>query len=213
MYLFEIKKLGVKSPEKEILKAISFTVEPGSHLTITGPSGSGKSTILKVLATLQSYDSGDVFYKGKDLATLNPIPYRQEVSYCFQQPVLFGETVRDNLSFPFEIRNLLFDEEKARKMLQDVHLDSSFLDHPITKLSGGEKQRIALIRNLMFEPKVILLDEVTAGLDVETKEIVRALIERIHVAGTTIIEVTHDNDELAHATHLLEIVEGELTHE
>ena len=213
MYLFEIKKLGVKSPEKEILKAISFTVEPGSHLTITGPSGSGKSTILKVLATLQSYDSGDVFYKGKDLATLNPIPYRQEVSYCFQQPVLFGETVRDNLSFPFEIRNLPFDEEKAHKMLQDVHLDSSFLDHPITKLSGGEKQRIALIRNLMFEPKVILLDEVTAGLDVETKEIVRSLIERIHVAGTTIIEVTHDNDELAHATHLLEIVEGELTHE
>lgn len=213
MYLFEIKKLGVKSPEKEILKAISFTVEPGSHLTITGPSGSGKSTILKVLATLQSYDSGDVFYKGKDLASLNPIPYRQEVSYCFQQPVLFGETVRDNLSFPFEIRNLPFDEEKAHKMLQDVHLDPSFLDHPITKLSGGEKQRIALIRNLMFEPEVILLDEVTAGLDIETKEIVRALIERIHVAGTTIIEVTHDNDELAHATQLLEIVEGELTHE
>ena len=207
MTLFEIKNLVVKTPEKEILKGISLSIEAGSHLTITGPSGSGKSSLLKVLASLQPYDSGTISYQSENLLALNPIAYRQEVSYCFQQPSLFGESVRDNLSFPYEVRKQPFDEAQAIAALAKVNLDSSFLDQKISELSGGEKQRVALVRNLLFAPKVLLLDEITTGLDEANKTVVRDLIKTVQA---TIIEVTHDKDEIAAATSFIQIVEGEL---
>ena len=210
MIVFELKEMGVKNAENEILKKISLLVTEGEHLTITGPSGSGKSTLLKVLSTLQNYHSGEIFYCGQDLTTLDPVFYRREVSYCFQQPVLFGTTVRDNLEFPFKLRKLEFDEKLVLTKLSVVNLDENFLEKPITELSGGEKQRIALVRNLLFQPKVLLLDEVTAGLDADNKAIVRRLIEQMRAEGTTILEVTHDASEISGATRLVRIEGGEL---
>ena len=109
MKIFELDNLGLVSPEKIILEEISLSVEAGAHLTITGPSGSGKSSLLKLLAALVSPSSGRIVYQGRDLEDLDPVTYRREVSYCFQQPVLFGQTVRDNVAFPFEIRQIPFD--------------------------------------------------------------------------------------------------------
>lgn len=210
MIIFETKQLSVIIQDKKILKNISLKIEKGQHITLIGPSGSGKSTLLKVLGTHQSYQSGEVFYQEKELKSLNPIDYRREVSYCFQQPVLFGKTVKDNLAFPFELRKLPFDETKAIEMLQEVNLSEEFLNQEITKLSGGERQRVALIRNLMFEPKALLLDEVTTGLDKENKEIVTELIEKYHQKGMTVIQVTHDSDEINAAHEVIEIIEGEV---
>ena len=113
MKIFELDNLGLVSPEKIILEEISLSIEKGEHLTITGPSGSGKSSLLKVLAGLVSPSSGRLFYQGQDLEDLDPVSYRREVSYCFQQPVLFGQTVRDNMAFPFEIRHLPFDQKRV----------------------------------------------------------------------------------------------------
>lgn len=210
MKIFELKKVSVESSGKTILKAISLDIDKGAYLTITGTSGSGKSTLLKVLSTLQSYQSGDVMYAGQNLKTLDPVLYRREVSYCFQQPVLFGTTVRDNLTFPFQIRKLDFDEKKALTLLSEVNLDKNFLDKPLTELSGGEKQRVALVRNLIFQPQVLLLDEVTAGLDADNKAIVRQLIGRAQAMGVTILEVTHDATEILGATTLIRIEGGEI---
>ena len=213
MKIFELDNLGLVSPEKMILEGISLSIEEGEHLTITGPSGSGKSSLLKVLAGLVSPSSGRLFYQGQDLEDLDPVSYRREVSYCFQQPVLFGQTVRDNMAFPFEIRQILFDQKKVLAALARLDLGPEFLEKPIKELSGGEKQRVALVRNLLFEPKVLLLDEVSSGLDEKTKTLLRTFLNDLHQAGVTLIEVTHDQREIEEAEHLVTIVEGRLAHE
>ena len=213
MKIFELDNLGLVSPEKIILEEISLSVEAGAHLTITGPSGSGKSSLLKLLAALVSPSSGRIVYQGRDLEDLDPVTYRREVSYCFQQPVLFGQTVRDNVAFPFEIRQIPFDQERVLTALARLDLGPEFLDKPIKDLSGGEKQRVALVRNLLFEPKVLLLDEVSSGLDEKTKTLLRTFLMDLHQAGVTLIEVTHDQREIETAGRLLTIVEGRLAHE
>lgn len=139
---------------------------------------------------------------------IDPLMYRRSVSYCFQQPSLFGEKVADNLSFPYEIRKQAVDRERLLQLLHEVSLEADYLDKDITSLSGGEKQRIALIRNLIFLPKVLLLDEVTTGLDEDNKAIVHQLIERVHQQGVTIIQVTHDQDEITTAQNIIRIKKG-----
>lgn len=213
MKIFELDNLGLVSPEKMILDGISLSIKEGEHLTITGPSGSGKSSLLKLLAALVSPSSGLIFYQGQDLGDLDPVAYRREVSYCFQQPVLFGQTVRDNVAFPFEIRQIPFDQERVLTALARLNLGPEFLDKPIKDLSGGEKQRVALVRNLLFEPKALLLDEVSSGLDEKTKILLRTFLKDLHQEGVTLIEVTHDQQEIEAAERLVTIVGGRLVHE
>ena len=213
MKIFELDNLGLVSPEKMILEGISLSIKEGEHLTITGPSGSGKSSLLKLLAALVSPSSGQLFYQGQELGDLDPVAYRREVSYCFQQPVLFGQTVRDNVAFPFEIRQIHFDQERVLTALARLDLGPEFLDKPIKDLSGGEKQRVALVRNLLFEPKVLLLDEVSSGLDEKTKILLRTFLNDLHQEGVTLIEVTHDQQEIEAAERLVTIVGGRLAHE
>ena len=213
MKIFELDNLGLVSPEKMILEGISLSIKEGEHLTITGPSGSGKSSLLKLLAALVSPSSGQLFYQGQEMGDLDPVAYRREVSYCFQQPVLFGQTVRDNVAFPFEIRQIPFDQERVLTALARLNLGPEFLEKPIKDLSGGEKQRVALVRNLLFEPKVLLLDEVSSGLDEKTKILLRTFLNDLHQEGVTLIEVTHDQQEIEAAERLVTIVGGRLAHE
>ena len=208
--IFELTNVGFIADGKPILTDINLTVTAGEYITISGPSGSGKSTLLRLLATMLTPTSGTILYDGQPQNTLPKPEYRQAVSYCFQQPSLFGETVRDNLAFPFELRGQAFDEQQALAALNSVELPDAMLTAKITALSGGEKQRVALIRNLLFLPQVLLLDEVTTGLDAETKATVHALIEHHHQAGMTILAVTHDETEIAAASKLLTIKEGKL---
>ena len=147
------------------------------------------------------------------MGDLDPVAYRREVSYCFQQPVLFGQTVRDNVAFPFEIRQIPFDQERVLTALARLNLGPEFLEKPIKDLSGGEKQRVALVRNLLFEPKVLLLDEVSSGLDEKTKILLRTFLNDLHQEGVTLIEVTHDQQEIEAAERLVTIVGGRLAHE
>lgn len=210
---FELKNVGLSRPDKKILDDINLTIEKGTHLTITGPSGSGKSSLLRILSGLVSHNQGTLLFQGQDVLKLDPIPYRRQVSYCFQQPVLFGQSVRDNMVFPFEIRELAFEQDKVLKALSRLNLGPEFLEKPIKDLSGGEKQRVALVRNLLFEPQVLLLDEVSSGLDEKTKSLLRAFLKELNQEGVTLVEVTHDASELEQAKNLIRIVEGRLEHE
>jgi ABC-type uncharacterized transport system, ATPase component len=167
--IFDVQDLSYQVGDKEILKHISVEIEKGKYITVVGPSGSGKSTFMRILASMISQTSGKVLFNGKTVDSYEPTEYRQRVSYAFQQPTLFGKTVRDNLMFPFEVRNEEFDESKVKQYLKMVNLDESYLDKSVNDVSGGEKQRIALLRNLIFPPEVLITDEVTAGLDVENK--------------------------------------------
>lgn len=210
MTLFELQSVGLSDKDKSILTNINFSIAEGERLTLVGPSGSGKSSILKLLAGLLSANQGTILFQGKDIAELEMPIYRRDVSYCFQQPVLFGKTVEDNLRFPFIVRQLEFNTVRAVEALQKVNLSSDFLSKKIIELSGGEKQRVALVRNMMFEPKVLLLDEISAGLDAVTKGIVNQLLQEYHSSGNTLVEVTHDQSEIDNAQHILRIEGGHL---
>lgn len=210
MDIFEVKNLNYHVGDKKILSNINLKIADQSFNVITGPSGSGKSTLLKLFGYLISPTSGDIEYKNESLNHVVPSKYRQEVSYCFQSPVLFGKTVRDNLSFPYEIRQIPFDEKRANELLDSVGLQG-FMDKEVNDISGGEKQRVALIRNVMFVPNVLLLDEITSSLDAEKKAIIWDFIEKIHrEEHVTIISVSHQQEEIDNATNLIRIVDGKV---
>lgn len=103
--LLELKQVGYRTATTKIVNNISFTLQRGEFKLITGPSGCGKSTLLKMVASLISPDIGVILFEGHDITTLSPEAYRQQVSYCAQTPALFGDTVYDNLIFPWQIRH------------------------------------------------------------------------------------------------------------
>lgn len=177
---------------KQILKDISIDIEAGDFISIVGPSGSGKSTLLKLCCNLISPSSGKILIGGRDIMLTDPVKLRDKIRYCFQTPVLFGNTVMENLAFPYTVKNEGFDSAKAEKLFSFFCLDKSILKADIKKLSGGEKQRIALIRAIMLTPEVLLLDEVTSALDVENTRTVEKAIDTLNKSGVTILWVTHN---------------------
>ncbi|MEG0749731.1 MAG: ATP-binding cassette domain-containing protein [Carnobacterium sp.] len=208
--IIKLTQLSFKANDNLILNDINLSIEEGEFVTITGPSGSGKSTLLKIMASMISQTAGSIDYQGKRLEEYDPIAYRKEVSYCFQTAVLFGKTVQENLSFPYEIRQEAFNSEKAAAYLMKVGLNKTYLTKNINDLSGGEKQRIALVRNLLITPKVLLLDEVTSALDAENQLIVRHLIREMNqTESITVLWVTHNADEIAESDRVIQIVNGE----
>lgn len=209
--IFQLNNLSFEVDGQKILQNINFSVNEGDFITIMGPSGSGKSTLLKLIGLQIDFTSGSIKFKGKDISTYNPMDYRKEVSYFFQNAVLFGDTVRDNLAFPAEIREDEFNEARAIEGLEEVQLSATDLDKNINDLSGGERQRIALVRNLMYPPKVLLMDEVTSSLDKQNRENILEYVKGLNEKhNTTILWVTHNQDEIDASDRLLEIVDGKL---
>lgn len=214
MELFNLQNVMFNVNQQTILQNISMVIPKNSFTVLTGPSGSGKSTLLKLLGSLLSPTSGTIEYQGQPIDRLKPTEYRQQVSYCVQTPVLFGKTVADNLRFPFEIRHLDFDVNHADLLLSRVGL-AGFMNKSIHEISGGEKQRVALIRNVMFYPKVLLLDEITSALDEDNKAIIWKFIGELHHQHQiSVISVTHQQAEIKQATHVIMLKEGRvITHE
>ncbi|KRK47123.1 ABC transporter ATP-binding protein [Secundilactobacillus kimchicus] len=211
MALIELHHMGVTRGGQEILKDVNMMVDKGEMVTITGPSGSGKSTLVRVIASLMSETSGEVRYDGKQVSEYDPVMYRRRVSYSMQQPTLFGDSVRDNLAFPYDIRKVTFDEKRAIEGLEAVKLPSDYLDKPVDQLSGGERQRVALLRNVMFHPETLILDEVTAGLDSANKDVVHDIIKMFNETDhITILMVTHDQEEITAANRLLQVEAGRI---
>lgn len=178
-----------------ILNGISLNIKKGDCISIIGTSGSGKSTLLKICSDLISPTCGELLFYNKNYHDYDPISLRKQISYCIQIPYLFGESVYDNLSYPFQIRNQNIDTNKIIRFLEKLNLDKTYLEKDINSLSGGEKQRIALIRNLIYNPEILLLDEVTSGLDVKNAKKVEELVKEMNDNGTTVIWITHNLDQ------------------
>lgn len=209
--ILEAKNLHYEVENKKILEDINFTVDKGERVTIIGPSGSGKSTLLKLVGSLILPTKGEVLYAGKNIYDIKMTEYRQEVSYFFQNALLFGETVEDNLRYPYEIRSETFNQTKAEEMLENLQLDKSILTKSINSISGGEKQRVALVRNLLYQPKVLLLDEITSSLDAENRAIVKEHLKKLQSQDDiTVLMVTHNEKEIDHADRIIEVINGRI---
>lgn len=202
--ILQLKQVSFHIGEKTILENINLNVAPGEFKLITGPSGCGKSTLLKIIASLLSPSAGQILFGGQDINTLTPEAYRQQVSYCAQTPALFGDTVYDNFIFPWQIRGQQPDPDRFLGQLTRFGLAEDTLSKSINELSGGEKQRVSLIRNLQFLPKVLLLDEITSALDEQNKGKVNEIIHQyVRDEQVAVLWVTHDKDEISHADEVI----------
>ncbi|MBV8779826.1 MAG: sulfate ABC transporter ATP-binding protein [Phycisphaerae bacterium] len=186
---------------------VSFTVEAGQLVALLGPSGSGKSTILRMIAGLETPDSGHVYITG-DLAT-NQSVQKRNVGFVFQHYALFKHmNVYENIAFGLRVRRTPRREVRRRveELLGMVQLQAFAKRYP-QQLSGGQRQRVALARALAPQPKVLLLDEPFGALDaqvrVELREWLRRLHEEVHV---TSVFVTHDQSEALEVSDQLVIL-------
>ncbi|HCL50247.1 MAG TPA: methionine ABC transporter ATP-binding protein, partial [Clostridiaceae bacterium] len=195
MSILEFSNVSFSNEGKSILKNLNIRIESRDYISIVGPSGSGKSTFLKLCNNLISPSEGNISFNNKNVSEYNPIELRKEIAYCFQMPHLFGDTVMDNLSFPFKIRNKKVDMDRIKYLFSLFSMDEEFIDEKVLNLSGGEKQRIALMRTLMFTPEVLLLDEVTSALDSENTLIVENIINKLNNEGSTVLWVTHNDEQ------------------
>lgn len=195
---------------KNILAIRQLTL-PGSKVTcIIGESGSGKTTLLRLLNKMVSPDSGEIYYQNIPLSSIPATELRRKAVMLQQHPVIFPGSVGDNL-----LAGLKFAEkppapaEKLRETLALVQLRKE-LNNPAEKLSGGEKQRLALGRILLLEPDVLLLDEPSAGLDEDTEQlIINSLVDFSRQNNKTLIMVTHAKQIARdYAQYLVEVHNG-----
>lgn len=204
--LLAVQDVTLAVQGRTLLAPVSLQLYAGETLLLTGPSGSGKSTLLKIIASLLEPDSGQILFQQRDIYSLKVEHYRQQVSYCFQTPQLFGDTVYDNLALPWQLRQQQPSREQLVAALRSLHLSADMLDKNVAGLSGGEKQRVALLRNLQFLPQILLLDEVTSALDEPNKQRVNQLIAALVAEkGLAVIRISHDVQEIDAAEHILRL--------
>lgn len=192
--MLELKNISKKFKDKEILSNFNLKVEENKILAIVGPSGGGKTTLLRMLAGLESIDSGEIIFNGENLP-LNELEKRNLLGFVFQDFQLFPHmTVLENLVIsPVQTMGIKKDEAEAKaiKLLEQLGLEKHYKSYPYS-LSGGQKQRVALARAMMIEPKIIGYDEPTSALDPELRLEVEKLILQNKKLGVTQIVVTHD---------------------
>ncbi len=155
-----------------ILNQVNLSILGGQRIGLVGPSGSGKSSLLRAIAKLDRCDSGEVRFDGQSICKDAVPAYRRQVVYLPQRPSFVSGTVRDNLELPFRLdaANEAFDPSRVDRWLGDLAKSRELLDQPVSQLSGGEQQVVALIRAISLSPQVLLLDEPTASLDPEATQ-------------------------------------------
>ncbi len=206
------KKLG--DPPNHILKNISFKIEDGEFIALTGRSGSGKSTLLYVISSLDPATSGEVIIDNQNLNKLSKEDLHRfrnlNMGFVFQFHYLLPElTAIENILMParkFEKEKIL--KNKAQELLQTFGLENK-ADRLPRQLSGGEQQRVAIARSLIMNPKYLFADEPTGNLDSQNGQIVMDIFKKINKENkTTIVFVTHDPGFASLATRQIVLVDG-----
>ena len=191
-----IREMSRHYGDTAALDGVSLDVFEGEFMTLLGPSGSGKTTLLQVICGLNTPTQGQLLIDGQD-RTHTP-PNKRDIGVVFQNYALFPHlTVRENIAFPLKVRGTDAADARARveRALEMVGLGHAG-DRFAPELSGGQQQRVALARCLVYDPKIILMDEPLSALDRKLREQMQMEIKRIHrETGTTIIFVTHDQEE------------------
>ncbi|MFT6097527.1 MAG: putative ABC transport system ATP-binding protein [Arenicella sp.] len=187
--------------ETRALTDVSIDINAGEFAVITGSSGSGKTTLLNVAGLLESADTGVLTINGKDASVLSDVQRsrmrRETIGFIFQSFNLISDlSVADNISLPLRLRSMSKSDIRAKveESLATVGLSTRHSHYP-TQLSGGQQQRVAIARALAGEPKLIFADEPTGNLDSTMSDQVMGLLKGINERGTTIVMVTHDDDQ------------------
>ena len=179
-----------------VVKDLNLAIGKGEFLTMLGPSGSGKTTTLMMLAGFETATHGEIRLDGVNI-NLVP-PHKRGIGMVFQNYALFPHmTVGENLSFPLEVRGMGKSEREAKiKRALDMVQMGAFANRRPAQLSGGQQQRIALARALVFDPKLVLMDEPLGALDKQLREHMQFEIKHLHESlGITVVYVTHDQGE------------------
>ena len=199
-----------------VLKGIGVSVARGEFVAVMGRSGAGKSTLLYQLSLLDEPTSGEIRINGKDTHTMSErekMLFRlSEFGYVFQDYALLPElTALENVALPLYMQGAsrATAEEKARIALERVGL-GNHLDNLPSQLSGGEQQRVSVSRAIAHKPKILFADEPTANLDRESSDRVINIFEELHVAGQTIMRVTHEDEYAAIADRVVKLDDGRI---
>lgn len=191
--MIEIKNLTKSYNNEIILKDINLNISSNEQISIIGKSGCGKSTLLRCIARLENFDKGTILIDNENIFDIKN--YYNKVGMVFQSFNLFENlTVLENLILaPVKLKLYAKDDaiKKAKNYLKDINLIDKINEYP-KNLSGGEKQRVAIIRALMENPKILLLDEPTSALDPQMKKEVLDLIVNLKNLDMTIIMVSHE---------------------
>ncbi len=203
----------------EALKSVTFNVEQGEYVAIMGESGSGKTTLLNILAALDKPTSGSVILDGKDLTQIKESQVaafrRDNLGFVFQEFNLLDTfTIEDNIYLPLVLAGKGHREMQERLKVIAAQLGiAELLKKFPYEVSGGQKQRAAVARALIANPKLILADEPTGALDSKSTDELLRLFAQINRTGQTILMVTHSVKAASHASRVLFIKDGEVFHQ
>ena len=194
--IIDIKHLSKSFGDKKVLQDINMSIREGEFVTLLGPSGCGKTTLLRQIAGFAAPDEGQILLEGKDISSIPP--YKRPLNTVFQRYALFPHLdVYDNIAFGLKLQNIPEDEieKRVKKMLKMVSM-TDYEDRSVDSLSGGQQQRVAIARALVNQPKVLLLDEPLAALDLKMRKDMQIELKEMHKKlGITFIYVTHDQEE------------------
>ncbi len=186
--LFDVDHVSLDIDGTTVLDGVTLAVPDRGITVVVGPSGAGKSMLLRLLNRLEVPTGGEIRFRGRPTAGLDPLALRRQVGMVFQRPAPFPGTVRDNL--------LVADPEAGdgalAAALADAGLDTGFLDRTADELSGGESQRMCLARTLVTRPDALLMDEPTSALDPGAVRRLERTALRLADAGRPLVWVTHD---------------------
>ena len=194
--IVELKDIFVAFDDEKVLDGLNLDIHDKEFITLLGPSGCGKTTTLRIIAGFLDPDSGDIFFEGK---RFNGVPaYKRQVNTIFQRYALFPHlNVYENIAFGLRVKKIKEEEIKKQvgEMLKLVNLEG-FEKRRINTLSGGQQQRVAIARAIANKPKVLLLDEPLAALDLKLRKDMQKELRLIQrQLGITFIFVTHDQEE------------------
>ena len=195
-YIIDIQHLSKSFGDVKVLDDINFYVRRGEFITLLGPSGCGKTTLLRQIAGFIAPDEGRILLEGKDISVIPP--HKRPLNTVFQRYALFPHLdVFDNVAFGLKLHKIPAKEieQRVKKMLKMVSM-TDYEDRSVDSLSGGQQQRVAIARALVNYPKVLLLDEPLAALDLKMRKDMQLELKEIHrKMGITFIYVTHDQEE------------------
>ena len=203
----------------EALKRVSFSVEEGEYVAIMGESGSGKTTLLNILAALDRPTEGSILLEGMDLTRIKESQMagfrRDNLGFVFQEFNLLDTfSIEDNIFLPLVLAGKTYSEmhDRLLPIAEKLEITSLLKKFPY-EVSGGQKQRAAVARALITDPKLILADEPTGALDSRSTDELLRLFESINRTGQTILMVTHSVKAASHAGRILFIKDGEVFHQ